>query len=589
MFTLAIHFGHDSNAALFDQKGLIGAVQEERLARRKNIGGWPRLSIEWLLSNSGANIEACKFVIVGKDALYESSGGNLTNLYARFHDRLTPKFLDALLISLDNLFQIGIRSYIIKRLIKKKLIELGSKDPCIEFVDHHEAHAYGAFFSSGFTEAMVLTLDGKGDRQSGSVYTFDFTHKGLSVEKIASVSDCSSIGLIYSVVTSILGFRANRHEGKITGLAARGGDSINAKFPLDHSSGELTSLFDCQNCSTWSIFVKFFCYSPTKFYKFLFSGNNPWQTLISYKVLDFVGNIKYKSKEDLSFWVQKNTERVVLEYLAHFNERNQTSNLCVAGGLFANVLLNQRIREAISPKKLFVMPNMGDGGLAYGAGVKVSKLNPGAAFLTSVYTGPEYSDEQIMETITSHGLELLKPLNVTSFAADLLASGKIIGIFKGRLEWGPRSLCNRSVIAYPSIGMGEILNSRLGRSDFMPFAPIILEEDANIILVGYNKSQDKVRHMTSTYSVSRRFDEFSSIIHVDGTIRPQVVTNEYDPVIWGILKRCKDKNGYGVLINTSYNLHEEPIVCSPEDAVTTAKRGAVDYILFNDKYLVKIN
>lgn len=398
------------------------------------------------------------------------------------------------------------------------------------FIEHHAAHAYYAYRCSGFDKAKVLVLDGGGDRFWAAVYQGE---KGyLNLLHGSPMRDSTPFGMVYAYVTEALGFRQLHDEGKVMGLAARGNPEVYKHL--------FEGLYTIEEDGRFVSLV-----TPER-----------WERLLSYAR----GAAHIGQKADMAAALQDYFEWMVLRWVEANVSRDE--DLCVAGGVFANVKINGWLRNYCH--RLFVGPAMNDGGLA-----------AGAALAASEWTGqPQYD--------TCLGDDLGIPEDDPREIAQRLAEGQIVGLAWGRMEYGPRALGRRSIVApahNPAIA--QRLNDGLKRNDFMPFAPAIPEELAAILEDDYNglEHHPSARHMTLTYRVRVNWqDVFSGALHVDGTIRPQIVTKA-DGWYHELLRAYFELTSYPALINTSFNRHGEPIVRTLAEAEATAKAAGLDYLV----------
>jgi carbamoyltransferase len=287
------------------------------------------------------------------------------------------------------------------------------------------------------------------------------------------------------------------------------------------------------------------------------------------------------SNADLAWAIQYILEREVTQLIKRVIPRIDGQSICLAGGVFANVKLNKLIKE-MGFGRIFVQPAMGDGGLAFGGPLQV--LGERGAIqpyrLENVYLGPEYSDEEMLGAIRSEGLDARRFEPVEPKIAELLAAGHVVARFNGRMEFGPRSLGNRSILYHcADASVNDWLNKRLDRTEFMPFAPATLDEEVARSFHGTAGAEHAAEFMTITFDCT---DEFKAncpaAVHVDGTARPQIVRAQTNPSLHRVLRHYRDLTGVGTVVNTSFNMHEEPIVCTPEDAVRAFVRGHLDYL-----------
>ena len=603
---LGIHYGHDANAALVVDGELIAAVQEERLTRKKFHSGYPSLAIQEVLRIAKKSVnEVNHVVIVGVKRKAETGGGNFKTIRERF-GRPSSSFLNAVspsLTAIDNLVSGStLRSRFVERELKKALRRTGiSKDVEVEFVDHHLAHALGGFYLSQFPSATVITLDGKGDGLSGSIREFETELDGrVKFRTISENSEADSLGFPYSCVTEHLGYRRLRHEGKVTGLAAFGNperfDSIS--FPVRYVRGALTfrttlpAILGVQ--SSLGAWIRLLRKHPKQSRKMIFSSGGALGRLVQLEIDCYLQKFLPNDRPaDVAAWVQKNTE-ICVKQLVKDLVQDHSKKIIVSGGLFGNVRLNQLIRELHGVEDLFVLQGMSDGGLAVGPAIHACnqrvKTLPRSRKVMDVFLGASYSSDEILENVRKSGIPFRSCDAIENQIAKLIHQGLIVGHFDGRMEWGPRALGNRSILARPTDAqINQVLTDRLRRTEFMPFAPMILEEVAYDVLENYHSSHRSAEFMTTTYSVRHSWrSRIPAVVHVDGTARPQIVTKKSTPRIHSIISEYQRLSGLGVVINTSFNVHEEPIVESPKDALRSLEQNAVD-VLAIGHYLVSFN
>ena len=463
----------------------------------------------------------------------------------------------------------------VEKKIRKQLDAIGIKAPIL-FYDHHLCHATAAYIAGGKNESLAITLDGEGDLKS---CTINVCRNG-AIENVASAPTESSIGWLYSQVTQNLGFKISRHEGKITGLAAYGNPAVGWNILKREVVLKNGLLYYPRSSKLHNILMRI----RAKL------GLEPFAT-------NFFKSVVYKlthlSREDMSAAVQYTLEERVAELVNYWVNRTGIPHVVAAGGVFANVKLNQRIAELPSVKSFFVFPNMGDGGNAYGAALLAEKEITTLPFRTkridNVYLGPEYSNEEVLACLQKHPeLKHRISTNIAKETAQLVANKKIVGWFQGRMEYGPRALGNRSVVAHPTdASINTWLNQRMKRSEFMPFAPACLYEAGEEVFVIPKESMKfPAEFMTITFKMKEAWvKKAPAVAHVDVTARPQLVRKEVNPRYHSLISEYKKITGLPLLINTSFNVHEEPIVMSPDDAIASLKMDMVDALAIGD-YLV---
>ena len=427
--------------------------------------------------------------------------------------------------------------------LHKGLTHYGLQDK-LKRVEHHLTHAANAYFTSGFDEALIVTLDGYGSGLGGSVSI----GRDGKIKRLHSLPYPTSLGEFYERVTASLGFKPGRHEGKIVGLAAYEDPDI---------------LFDT---------VSSFFEGEGERLRY----RQPHNFAISRHLASTF------AKPTVAAAYQKVLEKAARDYIRPFLASTGISNVVLSGGVVANVKANQRIFEIDGVNNLFVHPNMGDGGCCVGAAQalysETEPLKPSA--INDVYWGPEYSDDQIEQALNEAGVPYERFDDVEKETARLLAEGHIVARFAGRMEYGPRSLGNRSILYHakdPEVNLW--LNTQLGRTEFMPFAPATLYEHRDSCYLNMAGAEHTSTFMTITFDCTPTMKQQSpAAVHVDGTARPQLVSATTNPGFHRVLSEYHDLTGIPSLINTSFNMHEEPIVCSPADAIRAFQLGNLPYL-----------
>jgi carbamoyltransferase len=412
-------------------------------------------------------------------------------------------------------------------------------------VDHHTAHAASAYFTSGYDQALGLTLDWYGSGLSGSVSRC--TPDGI--ERIHEFRYPHSLGLFYGQVTMALGFKASRHEGKILGLAAYGDPHLLGPKALGR-------------------FVR------------RRGGDFRYRSAMDKR---FVADlVKEFPREHVASAYQATLEVVVQELVSHWTRETGLQDIVLAGGVAANVKMNQRIAELDGVRRVFIHPNMGDGGTGVGASLALLSEHGLAKSeeWETCYLGSSFTEEEMQRALREAGLEPARAHDVPAEVARLLADGKIVARFDGAMEYGPRALGNRSIlIAALDPAINDWLNERLGRTEFMPFAPVTLHEHRHERYLNVDASPEAVRFMTITCdSTPLMGHESPAAVHVDGTARPQIIRREDNEPYYRIVEEYHRLTGIPTLINTSFNMHEEPIVCTPQDAIRAFLEGGLDYL-----------
>jgi predicted NodU family carbamoyl transferase/GT2 family glycosyltransferase len=451
--------------------------------------------------------------------------------------------------------------------------------PCQkEFVCHQLAHAASAFWGSGFKEALCLTYDGGmcNSPWFGGLYVAD-RQNGIHPLDQFSALHFAKVTSLYTFVTALLGFTPNKHEGKITGLAAYGQPTAACRVLLNKWFEE--DFADIESVMEWV---------------FAYDSRQPPMLLTNEaRIQPFRDAARGFSREELAATVQELAEQHVLALLARARALGwESDNICLAGGLFANVKINQRVVES-GFKKLFVAPPMTDDGTALGAAwhvlSKQAGFNPQS--LHSMYLGPSYTAAAISSILQSESIEFAKLVDPAKQVAQLLASGSVVAVFQGAMEFGPPALGNRTILAQATDGaINDSLNARHNRTEFMPFAPVSRVEDAEECYLGIDRVRHAAEFMTVTVNCTESMKSACpAVVHIDGTARPQLVSAESNPFVHKVLTHYKFLSGKPALVNTSFNIHEEPIVCSPVDALQGFFESGLDYLYLEGGFLVSFD
>lgn len=559
------YVSHDTGVACVDNDGkVVFAVSEERLSRVKKDDSFPSKSID--LTKLSYNISGKIYVprlkyiplrlrgfILSLNSVYNKKSTNVMNMWIHKSKTLIKNQLKAAKSKVNYPFM-------------KKTIN----------VDHHNAHAASAYYPSGFDNAVVLTLDGVGDFYSGGLYCGE--GNSLVRKKKYFIHE-APFALDYQFVTALLGFKPNRHEGKITGLAAFGKYNENC---INHMKNFLNKIWSKNNDipELKNLGSKHWCNS-------LYLSTTP-------EGIEITKSFRKKyfsefSDADLAFAIQYITEEEVIKLIQKEVDNIKDKNICLAGGLFANVKLNQKIKE-LGFKNIFIQPAMGDDGISYGAVFwELGKKGLKPKRFENVYFGPEYSKEEIKSVLDKYHLKYeYYEEGIEEKIAKLIHKGNIIARFDGRMEYGPRALGNRSILYHTTDkSINDWLNKNLRRTEFMPFAPVTLEEEAHKCYKNLNGSDYAAQFMTITFDCTDYMIKNSpAVVHIDGTARPQLINSRINPSYYKIVKEYFKLTGIPSLVNTSFNMHEEPIVCTPEDAVRSFLEGRINYLAIG-KFLVK--
>jgi carbamoyltransferase len=575
MIILGITDGQTSGAAVIRDGKIVAAVNEERLVRLKQARGFPRSSITTVLDIAGIEPSEIDGVAVAqidmgfKNEVSSWNGWFEETSYIRDSHNLffafASKFGTAAnkIPSLKSLYY-GLRTPIYRNR-RKRIAEILRNEydiqspPC--FIEHHYAHAASAYYTSGLDRTLVLTMDGGGDRCSSHVYVGE----NGKLEKKLSIDSYDSLGNYYAYITAICGYKAKKHEGKITGLAAHG-------KPIYYEI--LNDLIQFSEGRTVN------------------KGRVLFGSAIK-KIQDGIGKV-YR-KEDLAASIQTLAEDISRAYVKYWLNATQCQRVVLAGGVFANVRINQEIHRLEEVEEIFIHPGMSDEGLAVGAALALWAERvrgrgevPIPDLLNDVYLGVDFVDREIKAEIQRAGFAYHRSDNIEGEIASLLAEGYVVARFNGRMEYGPRALGNRSILYQPDDAtVNDWLNKNLSRTEFMPFAPSTMAEKAGQCFVDIGGALETARFMTITFQCTDwMIKHCPGVVHIDGTARPQLVLKRDNPSYYKIIEEYYKITGLPSIINTSFNMHEEPIVCTPGDAIRAFEHGHLDYLAIG-KYLVK--
>jgi carbamoyltransferase len=575
MAIIGIHDAHDAGAALVEKGEMLGAINEERFTRKKNDVGFPTNSVKYLLELAGKNqVDKIAIPWYGGSALFARIIPSLEIKRRQLWRKEIPK-PSRLSMHMRNIVFKAVQNQrprwlwksvgtSISRSVFSKRLKAFGLDKEITFVEHHVAHAATAYYASGFKEAIVLTIDGAGDGLSGSVSIGD----NGELKRINEFKASASIGILYGAATIALDMRYSEDEGKLMSLAAY---SYPSEIP------ELDNIIH---------------YDEKK--KQLVSNTGiKFEYLLAENIKDHV-LWKY-NREAFAYAVQRHVENQVIKIVKQYMNETGIRNIAVSGGFFSNVITNMLINELPDVKGFFVYPHMGDGGLAAGAAYYIDFKENGKfnnKQIDNLYYGPEYSNSEIEKVLKKYAnekkIKYEERKDIVKYTAERIAKNNDIVLwFQGRMEYGPRALGNRSVIALADDPENrDKLNIIIKRRPYyQPFASTILEEDAEKLLDPYPRPN---RFMTVGYNVVKKYrGDLVAASHVDGTTRPQVLGNE-NKRFRELIQTIKKETGIGAVVNTSFNKHGVPIVMDPDYAIWTLLNTGAKYLSIGDFFVEKI-
>ena len=563
MRVLGISDHYISGAALIENGRLVAAVNEERLVRKKMAMGFPRRSIAEVLRMAGVSPEEVDVVAVASkwghfldeivdfnEGVFGVDEGGVKNLFFAVGSRLA--FLRSRLPFLESLYYRLREPVFAKRRerIREVLRDEFELSAPVDFVWHHRAHAAAAYYGSGFDDALVVTLDGSGDGHSSHVYEV----RGGNWKLLHTVPSFDGLGNYYGYVTHLCGFKTGKHEGKVTGLAAYGEDRYRDVLEsfIRYHDGSMTNV---GNAFRTGAVEKLRAALPADF-----------------------------RREDLAASIQNLSEDIAARYVGYWQQKTGLQNVALAGGVVANVKINQRIHELPGVDEVFVCPAMSDEGLGAGAALIVAAdkgdVPAGTSCFDHVYLGPEHTDREVAEALDAAGVAYTRPDDPEAEIARLISEGYVVARHHGRMEFGPRALGNRSILYRPDDpSVNDWLNERLKRTEFMPFAPSTVAEAGDDSFKALAGAQNTARFMTITFDCTEEMTQgCPGVVHIDGTARPQLVSEQDNPSYYRVISEFRQRTGLPAVVNTSFNIHEEPIVCTPQDSIRAFQLGHLDVL-----------
>ncbi len=556
MIILGLNYGHDSSATLLIDGKIVANAQEERFTRIKHDSSFPMNAIEFCLDH--AEIASTDIDVLALP--YENGHSKIGHYFGFTEKQLSASHSEAY----------------VKRLIRKTILNDNSslplfidkirlKDDCsVECVNHHLSHAASAYFTSGRTEkTLIFVFDGLGDGKSVSIYQGD----GNSIKLLTSFDRTGSIGWFYSNVTEALGWPHGDGEGTTMGLAPYGSDkdkNMFSGFYPKYKNGKLVEGHD---------FGKMYVYSKNESIMF-----HCEETKIIRKVVEKIG------RENAAACAQTILEEQVQDIVYSWIEKTGIKDIACAGGVFLNVKMNQNLWYSGKLNSQHIYPDPGDAGLALGAGLYVlSKKNTSHVFtkLTDLYHGPEYSTEELESILKLRKLNYVKLDDVAKVAAEKLADNKIIGWFQGRMEAGPRSLGNRSILmSANSAENKDLINAEVKfRQGFRPFCPSVLSDAFDSYFVN---PRDEEYMITSFTFRDDKIDKVPAVVHADKTGRPQNVKKKNNERYYNLIKQFGELTGEYLVLNTSFNIKGEPMICHPKEAIRCFFDNGLDVLFLGD-------
>ncbi|MGJ8745156.1 carbamoyltransferase family protein [Polaribacter sp.] len=591
-------FYHDAAASIIIDGKIIAAVQEERFARIKHYSEFPYQAIAYCLQEAKITIDDLDAVVFYDKPFLKFE--RLIETYFIFTPIGLKSFLKAMPVWLH-------KKLFLKKVLRKALKELGSKkykEIQLLFTEHHLAHAASAFYTSNFKESAILTIDGVGEWTTASISVGN----SVGIKMLKELEFPHSVGLLYSAVTFFLGFKVNSGEYKLMGLAPYG--NPNDAQTIHFKKLLLEKVIHLYNDGSIWLNQDFFSYSTS----LKMISEKKWESLFGFPKRKEEGKLE-QHHANLALAIQQITEKVVLKMASEAKRITNANNVCLAGGVALNCVANGRLEQANIFENIWIQPAAGDAGGALGAALAINHLYFKNKNIISdensnqnVYVGPSYTNCEI--EILNHKLNAvskqMSSVDVSKLTAKYLSEGKVVGWFQDRMEFGPRALGNRSILAdATAFEMQKRVNLKIKKREaFRPFAPAILEEDAfaffdirkssPYMLKVAKLKKEHIFNVPETYfntSLLERLYTKRSVLqattHVDFSSRLQTVNKHQNEKFWNLLTNFKKLTGISALINTSFNVRGEPIVCSPEEAYLCFMNTEMDCLVMQDFIYLK--
>ena len=586
-------FYHDSAAAVLIDGKIIAAAQEERFTRKKHDPSYPYNSIKYVLSEAKLDLNQIDQIVFYEKPFLKFE--RLLETYLAFAPRGFTSFLMSMPLWLkEKLFQ---KKFLFDQL-KRNDKNFNDIDK-ISFSEHHFSHAASAFYPSPFEEAVILTLDGVGEWATSTLAV----GKNNKISIIKEIHFPHSIGLLYSAFTYYTGFKVNSGEYKVMGLAPYGEPKYTDLI--------LKELVDVKEDGSFRLNMNYFNFATG-----LTMTNEKFSKLFGQKVRDPNKELLTQFHMDIASSIQKVIEKIVLNLVKSIQKETKIKNLCLAGGVALNCVANGKIVKNNIFENVWIQPASGDAGGSIGAALgfwyqelsSLRKLNTSSDSMSGSYLGPKFDEKTIEINLKKLGANFTKlnDQNLYTKIANDLKNGKIIGWFQGRMEFGPRALGGRSIIADPrSEKMQKNLNLKIKyRESFRPFAPSILREDLNdwfeldcdspyMLLVADVKKSIQIQETENNqklFGIERlnlKRSSIPAVTHIDYSARIQTVHKETNPKYYNLLQNFKKLTNCPVLVNTSFNIRGEPIVCSVEDAFKCFMGTELDVLVCENFVLYK--
>jgi len=557
---LGIFHSKNASACLLRNGQLIAVGEEERFNRVKTTSGMPIKSIKYVLKESNISLKDVDHIAVAWDC----------RKYPNYMESFRAKALSGR-TEIDEL--IDQKPIFNSKWIEFKLrTELKEELPPVHYIPHHLCHAASTFYLSGFQNSLILTLDGSGEEHA----TILWEGQGKDIKKIKEINLPHSLGWFYSAITEFLGFRAYTGEGKVMGLAPYGKNDESIK-------NKLRQIISIQK-DTYTI-------DPS----YIYFDKRTNSSKFTDKLVDLLGPPKLHGEKftqyhkDLAFCAQDLLEEAVNNLVSYGIKETKSTNVCVAGGVGMNCKMNGKILENNLVDKVFVIPPSSDNGSSIGAALQLYRdlgCDPTKYEMTHAYYGPSFTNKEIKHVLDYCKVKYSYHEDIEKVTAEKIYDNKIVGWFQGKMEIGSRALGNRSILGNPlNPNMKDIINSHVKhRESYRPFCPSMLHEDAS----NYLENIDSAPFMIVAYNAKPGIDKkLPAVVHVDNSVRPQTVKKEDNKRYWNLINEFKSISGESVILNTSFNVAGEPIVCTPADAIRCFFGTGIDVLAIGNYIIEK--
>ncbi|GAB4328849.1 MAG: carbamoyltransferase [Calditrichia bacterium] len=590
-------FYHDSAAALIMDGEIVAAAHEERFTRKKHDSGFPSNAVKYVLEEGGLSLAEVTVI-----AFYDKPYIKFERLLETYH-AFAPKGLQSFLSAIPVWIK---EKLFMKRLLKEELEKFGSPLPQLLFPEHHLSHAASAFYPSPFKEAAILTIDGVGEWATATI-----AHGvGKDIKILRELHFPHSLGLLYSAFTYYTGFRVNSGEYKLMGLAPYGNPGSERTRQYYRLIKE--HLVDIREDGSLLLNQDFFDYATG----LKMTRDDKWEELFGIPPRSPESPLSQEYM-DMALAIQQVTEEVVIKMAKTARDLTGSSRLVLAGGVALNSVANGKLLASGLFEDIWIQPAAGDAGGALGAALAAwhiylqneRYLNNSPDAMKGAYLGPEFSERQIENTLRFNGAPYVYYEDfdeLTHDVARLLDEGNVVGWFQGRMEFGPRALGNRSILGDPrNPEMQKKMNLKIKyREGFRPFAPSVLEEDIQeyfeldrpspymLLVIPVKESRrNPAPEGYDDWPLYERLyfkrSDLPAITHIDYSARIQSVNRQTNPRYWKLIRAFKERTGYGIVVNTSFNVRGEPIVCTPADAYRCFMRTEMDYLVMGNFLLKK--